>query len=324
MSYPFFSIIIPAFNVELYLPQCLDSVLNQTCIDYEIILIEDGSTDKTCQICDKYATIQDNIVVIHKKNAGLSEARNDGVRLAHGNYLFFLDSDDWIHNDNVLRNLKEKLINECQPDVLINLIATCLDGSTVIQNSSYLFNIELNSCSPLQIMQKILTIKNIFLGAQGFIIKRSVFIKNELWFYPNLYHEDILWFPQVFMRVKNVRTNNQEIFCYRMNRSNSITNSVSEKKINDCLKIIDLLLDDIKNISADSQKIIYIWICSIYRQILRKCIYIDDPAIILSNLKKKSFVLKYGQLKDKLLYILILLLGLFNVLKLLDKYLSIT
>lgn len=321
---PFFSIIIPAFNVELYLPQCLDSVLNQTCIDYEIILIDDGSTDKTCQICDKYATIQNNIVVIHKKNAGLSEARNDGVRLAHGNYLFFLDSDDWIHNDNVLRILKEQLINEHQPDVLINLIATCLDGSTVIQNSSYLFNIELNSCSPLQIMQKILTIKNIFLGAQGFIIKRSVFIKNELWFYPNLYHEDILWFPQVFMRVKNVRTNNQEIFCYRMNRSNSITNSVSEKKINDCLKIIDLLLDDIKNISADSKKIIYIWICSIYRQLLRKCIYIDNPAIILSNLKKKSFVLKYGQLKDKLLYILIILLGPFNVIKLLDKYLSIT
>lgn len=324
MSYPFFSIIIPAFNVELYLAQCLDSVLNQTCTDYEIILIDDGSTDKTAQICDKYATIQDNIVVVHKKNAGLSEARNDGVRIAQGNYLFFLDSDDWIHNDNVLRILKEKLINEHQPDVLINLIATCLDGSTVIQGSSYLFNIELNSCSPLQIMKKILTIKNIFLGAQVFIIKRSVFIKNELWFYPNLYHEDILWFPQVFMRVKNVRTNNQEIFCYRMNRSNSITNSVSEKKINDCLKIIDLLLDDIKNISADSKKIIYIWICSIYRQILRKCIYIDDPAIILSNLKKKSFVLKYGQLKDKLLYILILLLGLFNVLKLLDKYLSIT
>lgn len=91
------SIIIPVYNVEAYLEMCIESVLAQKFTDYEVILVDDGSTDGSGVICDRYVQTDDRIRVIHQKNGGLSCARNVGARVAKGEYLFFLDSDDCIH-----------------------------------------------------------------------------------------------------------------------------------------------------------------------------------------------------------------------------------
>lgn len=93
------SIIIPVFNVERYLRKCIDSVINQTHKNLEIILIDDGSTDKSGLICDNYAQCDSRIIVVHKKNGGLSSARNTGIEISKSEYLFFLDSDDYISED---------------------------------------------------------------------------------------------------------------------------------------------------------------------------------------------------------------------------------
>ncbi|NWQ39168.1 glycosyltransferase [Bacillus sp. EB106-08-02-XG196] len=93
---PKISVIIPVYNVENYLHRCVDSVLNQTFQDFEIILINDGSKDSSGEICDDYAKQDKRIKVIHKKNARVSAARNDGIKMAKGKYLSFIDSDDWI------------------------------------------------------------------------------------------------------------------------------------------------------------------------------------------------------------------------------------
>lgn len=90
------SIIVPIYKVEEYLPRCLDSIINQTYKDLEIILVDDGSPDKCGDICDKYAEMDNRIKVIHKKNGGLSSARNTGLEIASGDYIAFVDSDDWI------------------------------------------------------------------------------------------------------------------------------------------------------------------------------------------------------------------------------------
>lgn len=90
------SIIIPVYNVEQYLPQCIDSVRQQTHQDIEIILVNDGSTDRSSEVCDRYADIDPRITVIHKPNGGLSDARNAGTARATGTYLTYLDSDDWL------------------------------------------------------------------------------------------------------------------------------------------------------------------------------------------------------------------------------------
>lgn len=93
------SIIIPVYNVEKYLRVCLDSVINQTYSDYEVILVDDGSTDSSPAICDEYCKNDSRFQVIHQENMGLASARNTGIRAAKGQYLYFIDSDDCIHPD---------------------------------------------------------------------------------------------------------------------------------------------------------------------------------------------------------------------------------
>ena len=90
------SVVIPIYNVEKYIERCIDSVLNQTYMNLEIILVDDGSPDRCGEICDNYAQIDKRIRVIHKENGGLSSARNAGLRIATGDYISFVDSDDWI------------------------------------------------------------------------------------------------------------------------------------------------------------------------------------------------------------------------------------
>lgn len=92
------SIIVPVYNIEEYLPRCIESILNQTYTNLELILVNDGSTDKSGSICEKYATKDKRVRVIHKKNGGSSSARNAGIREAKGEYLGFVDSDDYIEN----------------------------------------------------------------------------------------------------------------------------------------------------------------------------------------------------------------------------------
>lgn len=98
-DFPLISVIVPVYNVEKYLDRCLNSLLNQTYKNIEIILIDDGSTDNSSSICDRYANKYSNIVVIHKKNEGQSSARNIGLQNINGEYIGFVDSDDWIAND---------------------------------------------------------------------------------------------------------------------------------------------------------------------------------------------------------------------------------
>lgn len=93
------SVVIPVFNVEKYLKRCLDSVLAQTFKDFELILIDDGSTDGSPAICDEYAQIDQRIRVVHQKNCGSATTRNIGISLAKGDYLVFVDSDDWVEPD---------------------------------------------------------------------------------------------------------------------------------------------------------------------------------------------------------------------------------
>lgn len=95
------SIIVPIYNVEKYLRQCLDSIVNQTYYKLEIILVDDGSTDECANICDEYAKIDHRIHVIHKKNAGLGMARNSGLEIANGDFVLYVDSDDWLENTMV-------------------------------------------------------------------------------------------------------------------------------------------------------------------------------------------------------------------------------
>ena len=96
---PLISVIVPVYKVEPYLARCIDSILAQTFTDFELILIDDGSPDNCGRICDEYSQKNNRIQVIHKENGGLSSARNAGMEICKGDYIYFIDSDDWIEPD---------------------------------------------------------------------------------------------------------------------------------------------------------------------------------------------------------------------------------
>ena len=105
----FFSVIVPVYNVEKYLNECVDSILTQTFEDFELVLVDDGSTDTSGDICNQYAQNDCRVKVIHKQNGGQSTARNLGVKNATGKYAVFLDSDDFISDKNFFGDLAKKI-----------------------------------------------------------------------------------------------------------------------------------------------------------------------------------------------------------------------
>lgn len=125
-----FSVVVPCYNVERYLPQCIESLCKQTLVDIEIILVDDGSPDNSGKICDEWAEKDDRIKVIHKANGGVSAARNDGMAAATGEYIIFCDSDDWLPE-----NALESLYNEgkrTNADVVIGDIYQNLYGKNTL------------------------------------------------------------------------------------------------------------------------------------------------------------------------------------------------
>lgn len=127
MPEPLVSIIIPIYKVEPYLRQCLDSVINQTYTNLEIILVDDGSPDNSPQICDEYATKDNRIVVIHKENGGLSDARNVGLDICKGEYISFVDSDDWVENAYI--KVLYEILKKENADISICTYNSFIDGS---------------------------------------------------------------------------------------------------------------------------------------------------------------------------------------------------
>lgn len=115
-NFPVFSVIVPIYGVEQFLPQCIESVLQQSCADFELILVDDGSQDDCPCICDEYAKQDDRVHVIHKKNAGVVLARQSGVAVAEGKYLVFIDGDDWLGRDYLQLFCNE--INRNKPDII--------------------------------------------------------------------------------------------------------------------------------------------------------------------------------------------------------------
>ena len=114
------SVVVPVYNVEPYLHKCLRSVVNQTYHNLEIILVDDGSSDKSGAICDEYAAVDDRVAVIHRKNAGVGAARNIGLNAATGEWIAFIDSDDWIdmnYFEKIMEN--EACIDLTNADVIM-------------------------------------------------------------------------------------------------------------------------------------------------------------------------------------------------------------
>ncbi|GAE35933.1 glycosyltransferase family 2 protein [Halalkalibacter akibai] len=214
---PKISIIVPVYNVELFLHKCIISILSQTFKDFELILINDGSTDKSGEICDVYSQKDSRIKVIHKKNEGQSSARNKGLEIARGDYIGFVDSDDWIEQD-MYKTLYESSI-KANADIAVIGFREVNEKGNVL--SEYLpQNLLLG-----EILKKAYPWNKIF--------KRDLFFSNNLNFIEGRYYEDLELIPRLFVHSK--KTIGLDSVGYNYLKRVGATTSARDSKILDNL-----------------------------------------------------------------------------------------
>lgn len=223
---PFFSVIIPIYNVEQYLRECVDSVLAQRFTDIEIILVDDGSPDGCGAICDEYEKQDPRIRVIHKPNGGLSDARNAGIRLAEGVYLLFLDSDDYWDDPDALGMLHAVLLDApCTADIgIFQAKLLYPDGS--MQPDRGVFCDCFNRMEPEKSL-RYLSENGLLIGsACSKAVRRSFLLEHELFFKVGIKSEDIDWILRVADRLPKYVYSDQFFYIYRKGRDTSITSNV--------------------------------------------------------------------------------------------------
>lgn len=227
----FVSIIVPVYDIEEYLVECIESILAQTWKHFEIILVDDGSTDSSGKMCDEYAEKYNCIFVIHKKNGGLSSARNAGIDVARGNYLAFIDSDDVVHPD-YLRELV-KIVEKENADLVacdFCVGTSCQWGET----SEVKYDIRRDE----DVLERMNDNDVVVTVAWNKLYHAKFFKEYNLRYPEGKIHEDMFLTPQILHCTNKMVITNQKLYFYRQ-RKNSIMNSSFSIKQLDSLEAIE-------------------------------------------------------------------------------------
>ncbi len=217
------SVIIPIYNVEKYLPQCLDSIINQTYTNLEIILVNDGSTDSSPKICDEYAAKDPRIKVIHKKNGGLSDARNAGYQEVTGDYLAFVDSDDMVALD-LYNNLLETAVFY-NADIVECGFVKFIDEKDLQKLSSQNTADEFGTEEALELLMK----EELKQVVWNKIYKKEVV--NSFLFEKGKIHEDEFWTYKIFARAKKIVKLSTPLYFYRQQNESIMAEKYTVKRL---------------------------------------------------------------------------------------------
>ncbi len=239
------SIIVPIYNVEEYLEKCVDSILNQTYKNLEIILVNDGSSDDSINICNRYEKEDSRVKVIHKQNGGMSDARNTGMKIASGKYIGFVDSDDYIKED-MIENLYN-LLQKNNADISI-CAYELLDKN---KTPSVKLNGEVYSFNNIDAIQELLKSKFITSHCWNKLYKKQLW--ENVQFPIGRKFEDMAVMHLVFEKAEKIVYKN-EIEYYYIKRSNSIMKSISDKLVNDLREMSILREEYIKKNIAQNEK----------------------------------------------------------------------
>lgn len=231
-----FSIIVPVYNVEKYLCKCIESVLAQSFHDYELILVDDGSSDRSSEICDAYMSQDKRVKVLHKENQGQSAARNDGLSLASGDYVVYMDSDDFLLNTDVLQHIEDK--TKAQKDIIVYKTASCDEAGERITYPHMSFGFNAEKCSIAEMVAITVAGEEFQSSAWSKAIKRSLLIDNKISFKTGLVGEDIDWYLEVIKAARSYEVVDEYVYVYR-SRPGSITKTAKIKNLTDLLWIID-------------------------------------------------------------------------------------
>ncbi|OBX58367.1 hypothetical protein A9Z61_03220 [Moraxella osloensis] len=244
-----FSIIVPVYNVEDYLDTCLKSILAQSFTDYEIIVVNDGSTDSSKNICEYYTHKYSHIKLIDKINGGLSDARNYGIDNAQGEYLIFLDSDDFWNYDLALEEIN-KIINQNKELDLIIFGHTQFDDGEVNIKETVFPTLQIKSGEFEADLDYLIEKKIYKAAAWDKVVKKSILVNNQIYFPINKIHEDAVFLSSLVLRLDNIYFSDKKIYNYRYNMNGSLLSASSknvQKNINSYKFIINYFYNEIRN-----------------------------------------------------------------------------
>lgn len=221
------SVVIPVYNVEKYLEKCVNKIINQHVKEMEIILVDDGSTDNSGDICDKFSHKYKEVKSYHKENGGASDARNFGLKKAIGEYVWFVDSDDTIEDDCIKKI--ESIIIENNPDVIVCQSKVIHKNGVIEDECKYTIKRGMYTSNQfMDTMKK--NPQSIIFCPQYYIVKRDFVEKNKIYFYKGIIYEDELWIPQLLLKADSIFYSNLNIYFHLM-RDESVMHST---KLNKC------------------------------------------------------------------------------------------
>lgn len=307
------SIIIPAYNVEKYLSECLDSVVKQNNGRIEVVLVNDGSTDTTWDICCQYAEKYEYIKAFTKENGGLSNTRNFGIKYAQGTYVYFLDSDDYLA-DKAIEKLFEKIDSE-DNDVIVSLYSNLFDTTGEVSDCGYhLDEKTVEKLSEEDLLQYLMKGRVYDWYAVLQTVKREFIIENSLYFEENVNFEDARWTPAVLYKAQKVAYLDFPIYVYRRNRTGSITATFSMRNFLSKLGVFDFIekFSTQNHLSSMTREMMFANMSNLYVSALFDTWSLEkeDRKKYLNQLKKYKFILdKSARTYHKLLSVLCSVVG---------------
>ena len=324
---PLIGVIIPVYNVEKYLEQCVDSVLNQSFKDIEIILVDDGSKDSSGEICDYYKEKDSRVKVIHKENGGLSDARNMGIRQCSSEYILFLDSDDY-WKENCLEEIARCI--EDNVDIVFLTAAKYFEQTGQIEEKfETLDKDKVKNKSKREVFEYLASSEKFPVSACTKLIKKELIINNNLYFEKGLLSEDIDWSTRLLLAAEKFDVCYAEFYIYRKQREGSITNGIKLKSVQDLLYIIkkwaykckkkeiDLdVIDSLLSLLSYEYSILLAHLFSINKQ---------ERKIVFDEIKELKWILRYSNSKKtKLVKLVTNFCGLNFSAALLNKYIIVS
>lgn len=289
------SVIVPAYNVEKYIKECVGSIIDQSYKNIEIIIVDDGSTDKTGIICDKIAKTDDRIKVIHQNNQGLSVARNNGIKAASGDFISLVDGDDIVEDDF----LQSMMSNICDD------IDVAISGYKTVNEAGDILSIVKNANETISgedaTIRLLTRQEDLFVIAWNKLYRKRLFIESSIWYPAGRIHEDNLTTYKLLSKAKNVAIIDSTDYLY-MKRVGSITskskkNLQIKEKINAAKDAVDYLSDNNNLCEAAKYSLFLAQIIELNEAIKGNLANID--ILILGILKGNYSRNKYCSIKGK-------------------------
>ncbi len=268
MSDPLISVIVPVYNVERYLHRCLDSIISQTYRNLEIILVDDGSTDKSPKICDEYCAKDGRIKVIHKENSGAASARNAGLDIAKGDYIAFVDGDDFIDV-----SMYQQLCDSIQSngtDMSVCAIKVIDDKDRDITNFDDIKLSGLNVISGVEALGQLCKGTGTWISPCNKLYKKTLF--DDIRFPVGNLHEDWFLLPHILRKCNTISCLNEFLYMYYQRQGSTRHNAkiVFQRAIDsfrcDCDRLELLLSNNLEDMVDSCQWFLYMDLMSAYKQ----------------------------------------------------------